>query len=752
MLLSILFSAAVSMVLGSQESSAVKPLHFRLGAEGDILAWLTAGPYPNDGALQLKGTGFKTDYLQGEDTSNPKEGDRASGHEWRLAAGTVLKGIDLKGLFHWDEPGIGYCFANIVSPTYQSARLLFGSDDGAKVFLNGEQIFSKQVARGIKRDEEKVPIHLRKGVNRLLFKIEQGDGDWGLMARIVDAHGLVESLSIQPTVTDGLRQARAFAGSEGGFDVESWSEYFRIHALSSTLAAHLGDRIHDAEKLSEALHSAENSVSGAHDNLDHFNAALQHHTANLKRQYAASRQPLVDWAQHPGPFLDAEPAHGDWIRVLSGGRYFSHADGKPFIPIGANHNPDWPELEQANPLRADFDPQRTDRWFQRLVDHGVNVIRLMVETPPSGNLEQPVGTINPEHLIWLDNIVGAAHRHGVRLWITPYDTFWMSLRKDASPYWQANGGPIANPIDFLTKRSIIDLQKRRIKFLIDRYGNSDTIFAWEIMNEIDLWWGASPEQIRTWVDEVAPEIRKYERQKWGRNHMLTISFAKAEPEGINADTAFRQPEFDFATMHLYLGASRGTNPGQEDQAAADFAAGVTYAREQVRDNRPVLDGESGPIDHWIKEEGFDDLVFHRMSWAHLLAGGAGPGTRWPYRQPHHITNGMLETLKSMSAFCADVPWDLLTGATHAVPLSLGQSAHSATLTTDRGGLVWATSAGDAGLGRLSLPTFNRAMRYRVFDVRKGSWLTEVRRVHASESAVVTLPKGVREVAVWMGKG
>jgi len=279
----------------------------------------------------------------------------------------------------------------------------------------------------------------------------------------------------------------------------------------------------------------------------------------------------------------------------------------------------------------------------------------MVETPPSGNLEEKVGIFRPEHLIWLDNIFRAARKHGVRLWITPYDTFWMSLRADTSPYWAANGGPIQKPIDFLTKPEIIEDQKRRMKFLIDRYGNTGTVFAWEIMNEIDLWWGASPEQIKAWTNEMARYVRGYEHKRWGRNHILTLSFAEAEPKGLNAETAFQRKDLDFATMHLYLGASRAPKPGTAEQAGIDFAAGVSYARGQIQDNRPVLDGESGPIDHWISEAALDDEVFHQMSWQHLMAGGAGPGTRWPYRNPHHVTDGMLKTLKAMRAFCDGVP-------------------------------------------------------------------------------------------------
>jgi len=744
--LSLFLSVCMSVPSISQASD----LRFRLGSDGDILAWLTAGPFPNEGALQLRGTGFRTDYLSGEAGINPREGDAAGSFHWRLATGSVKHGIDLKGLFRSNDPGIGYCYANLESPKEQKAKLLFGSDDGAKVYLNGVQLFSKQIARGIKRDEDSVPIHLVKGRNRLLFKIEQGDGDWGLMARIVGAIGLIEVLPIASDTHDDLVFARRLADTKGTFDVEAWSNFTAIHRQSVRFLTHLRDRAKDPSKLDAILAEATSRLDKPDTDLNVLSSDMEKLGKKLKSQFDAAREPLIKWAQSPGPLFEVDPVHQDSIKVLSGGRYFAHADGKPFIPIGANHNPDWPELVQSDPLRDDYNPERTDRWFANLAAHGVNVIRLMVETPPSGNLEDPVGTIRPEHLIWLDHIVTSARRHGVRLWVTPYDTFWMNLRKETSPYWSANGGPIEKPIDFLTVRKIIDLEKRRIQFLIDRYGNSDTIFAWEIMNEIDLWWGGSPEQIKVWVDEVASDIRKYEKAKWGRSHLLTVSFAEAMPKGLNADTAFRRQDLDFATMHLYIGTSRGPKPGQAEQTGADFASGVIYARHQVRDSRPVLDGESGPIDHWISDGSFDDAVFHDMSWAHLLAGGAGPGTRWPYRQPHHVSAGMLTTLKAMSLFCADVPWMSLTGSAQIQVADLNTSNRMSSLSTDRGAILWLRTSSGSTARSFSFDPPKHAMRYRVFNIKNSQWVTSEVRLHSGSKVTIDLPLGIDEAAVWLG--
>lgn len=720
--------------------SASVPLNVHLGSQGDITAWLVAGPYPNEGALQRKGTGFRTDYLGGESNARPTEGLASGAYTWKLAVATGKLGLDLKATLPTKDPAIGYCYATIVSPRDQAATLLFGSDDGARVYVNGESVYAKQIVRGVRRDEEKLEIQLKQGENQLLFKVEQGDGGWGLTARIVAPNGspipgLVEKLEVSPE-KDDLSFARGFAGKSGAIDLEAWQSYVHSQREMTRWVKNLRPYLVHADKVDQALVVTAAKFKEISTDASAATKTLREISQTLSKTYEEARAPLMKWAQKPGALETANPTKEDFVKVMPGGRYFVHGDGKPFIPIGANHNPDWTELNLSNPLHDNYNPQKTDAWFAKLKRNGVNVIRLMVETPPSGNLEETPGVYRPEHVIWLDHIVATARKYGVKLWMTPYDTFWMSLRAETCPYWAANGGPIKEPIDFLTKPEILDLQKKRIAYLIDRYGNTGTIFAWEVMNEIDIWWKASPEQIKAWLDQMVPFVRDYEMKKWGRNHLLTVSMAAPEPKGLNAESAFRRPDLDFATMHLYLGATRATKPGQAEQAGKDFAAGVIYAQRQIRDNRPVLDGESGPIDKWIDDIRLDNETFHQMSWSHLLAGGAGPGTRWPYRHPHHITDGMLATLKSMRVFSDGVDWTKLSGKLTAMSASGGTAQ---VLATEKGGIAWIQHlTGEAVSVAAGYP-----VKARLFDVRAGKWLA----AQAKPGAAFQVPAGVEEVVL-----
>ena len=79
-----------------------------------------------------------------------------------------------------------YAHIYIHSPTARSAKLLLGSDDGIKVWLNNENIFSIDRYGPWHEDEFEVDIILNEGWNQLLCKISQKNGDYKLSAQLTD--------------------------------------------------------------------------------------------------------------------------------------------------------------------------------------------------------------------------------------------------------------------------------------------------------------------------------------------------------------------------------------------------------------------------------------------------------------------------------------------------------------------------------------------------------------------------------------
>jgi hypothetical protein len=64
------------------------------------------------------------------------------------------------------------------------AKFYLGSGDALTVWLNGQQIFDKQVHRSAEPDEDAVDVKLRAGENSVLVKISRGIGPNGLYFRV----------------------------------------------------------------------------------------------------------------------------------------------------------------------------------------------------------------------------------------------------------------------------------------------------------------------------------------------------------------------------------------------------------------------------------------------------------------------------------------------------------------------------------------------------------------------------------------
>ena len=127
---------------------------------------------------------FQTDYLTdigGETAARPQEGQQTAGKTWTKASQAMP--IDLLAAFGRQENCVAYAYLEFESSSEQQAALKLGSDDGIRVWLNGELLLSHHAARVVNADDEALIVTLQPGVNRLLLKITQVSGNWGVAAR-----------------------------------------------------------------------------------------------------------------------------------------------------------------------------------------------------------------------------------------------------------------------------------------------------------------------------------------------------------------------------------------------------------------------------------------------------------------------------------------------------------------------------------------------------------------------------------------
>ncbi|MFH0888702.1 MAG: hypothetical protein V1871_05775 [Planctomycetota bacterium] len=100
---------------------------------------------------------------------------------WKKAKGKI---VNFKQYFSRKEQAVAYAAVTVTVEQPIWAKLWIGSDDGVKVWLNGYNILFNHSHRALSEDQDCIRVLLKKGLNFILFKVDQGDGEWGLCARI----------------------------------------------------------------------------------------------------------------------------------------------------------------------------------------------------------------------------------------------------------------------------------------------------------------------------------------------------------------------------------------------------------------------------------------------------------------------------------------------------------------------------------------------------------------------------------------
>ncbi len=364
---------------------------------------------------------------------------------------------------------------------------------------------------------------------------------------------------------------------------------------------------------------------------------------------------------HPGSASRAPLA---WVEVAKGAPYFVTDDGQPWHPIGQNDAISWVEL---NPLFRRRNVPAVEAYLDRLRQHGVTTLRLMLEYAQVRHryIEQPVGVFPPNMVRFWDDLFGLCERRGLRILLTPFDTFWMWLHFRHHPYNRENGGPLDHPSRALLCEASRARIKDRLSFATRRWGGSGALFAWDLWNEIHPAQARmSAEPFGAFIADLSAHVRQEETRLYGRAHPQTVSLFGPElrwrAHMAMEEAIFRHPDLDFANLHVY---EQGTidHPRNTVDAAQGMGRIVRESLAEIRDRRPFFDSEHGPI-HTYKDhhrtlpEPFDDEYFRHMQWAHLASGGTGGGMRWPNRSPHVLTAGMRQAQAAMARFLPLIDW------------------------------------------------------------------------------------------------
>jgi hypothetical protein len=153
----------------------------------DDAKWIVLGKYPNSMSQDGSCKGFKYEFLEefgGEAALSSPDSEALPGNVG-IKAPHKDGYLDLGKMFNGTEWSIAYVYTEFNSSGGEWF-LHAGSDDGLRLWLNGELIIDDHAHRALTQHDAVRRVNLREGKNRILAKICQGSGEWAVSLKLYD--------------------------------------------------------------------------------------------------------------------------------------------------------------------------------------------------------------------------------------------------------------------------------------------------------------------------------------------------------------------------------------------------------------------------------------------------------------------------------------------------------------------------------------------------------------------------------------
>jgi hypothetical protein len=182
-----------------------------------------------------------------------------------------------------------------------------------------------------------------------------------------------------------------------------------------------------------------------------------------------------------------------------------------------------------------------------------------------------------------------------------------------------------SPRELFTSAEARELFRRRLRYVVGRWGHAPQILAWELWNEVDLVEQPSLPDLLAWHREMAGEIDALD--PW--DHLISTSTGGVDSLSLLSGGETPQSrlweldEIDFVQSHLYA-------IGRD--APIDFTAALPeLTRRLGRFGKPILIAEAGtdfrgPAETLRADPEGDG--FHDILWAGFFSGAFGSGMAW----------------------------------------------------------------------------------------------------------------------------
>lgn len=150
-------------------------------------SFAVAGPFPAKSMDDALDTAF-----------GPEKGNFDPKATWTMKGVTLIgwKTIRPDGKGYFDLAGLhgnagansaSYMFVEVESPADQAAEVLLGPDDGAKLWVNGKELFTSRETKAAAPESQKVAVKLVKGKNAVLLKVANGNNPHGFYFSLTSA-------------------------------------------------------------------------------------------------------------------------------------------------------------------------------------------------------------------------------------------------------------------------------------------------------------------------------------------------------------------------------------------------------------------------------------------------------------------------------------------------------------------------------------------------------------------------------------
>jgi hypothetical protein len=142
-----------------------------------VTDWQVIGPFDNKDRA-----GFDTVYVPEQEINLAGEYTGLGGAPVRWSATEPGRTgyVDFAKILKPAEGGVAYAWREFEVAEDTTLNVALGSNDGVKLWLNGELLLSSKASRVARPGDEQLTLPLKKGKNSVLLKIDQIAGGWGL--------------------------------------------------------------------------------------------------------------------------------------------------------------------------------------------------------------------------------------------------------------------------------------------------------------------------------------------------------------------------------------------------------------------------------------------------------------------------------------------------------------------------------------------------------------------------------------------